>query len=626
VAREQRADPFCRQIVRFLKYGKLPNKSKDARKVLLREEDYILIDDVLFHIYTPTKNNLKDSQAQIVAPQNLKASILKHHHDGDMAGHIGVTRMISIMRARFYWPGMIRDITNYVTTCRSCNAAKTSSRSIRPTLTIRQPAPGPFHTVIIDTVGPLPRSSNGDKHLVCVTDQYSRYVIAWPTVDITAKSIAKKFYEKVVCIYGAPKRILSDNGTGFTAALFKELARLLQIKQVFSPAYKPTSQGQVERAQRSLITLLRHFVNEKQTNWDQHLPQVVWALNTSENRPLGYSSYVLVFGRLPTFPSEMDLPDPLATDATTNEHLTKIVQMQAAASKFASDHLKEQQQSMKHRYDASATDNTIRTGDAVYVFEPRLRLRNTKKKLQKSFAGPYIVVSYTNPTSVQLKRLSDGKVLPKPVTISRLKKGHVRADTNQWDPLPNPGPPAELDVSDIPEADLTDVPAAPIQTVTDVPIAAGAPVITQTPQTFTQASTQDSDVSINQDFMGNTQDSLISTQGSMMTHSQPSNTPPLLVITPAMAPMASAGNESSQVQTREGVPAPGNPTPPTVYARRRNGVRAPVVQILGSKIDRLTGYRKFNLQFDKKQTEWVMSNDVDKAVRQLAHDMGLTTD
>ena len=165
---------------------------------------------------------------------------------------MGTSRVISRMRPRYYWPGMITDIVQYVLTCKVCTSAKPPNSTIRPELTIREPVAAPFHTVFIDTVGPLPRTASGHKHMVCVTDQYSRYVITWATNDITAKSIATKFYEKVVCIYGAPSRLLSDNGKSFTGSIFKELCRIMGIKQVFSPAYTPQSQGAVERAQRSL--------------------------------------------------------------------------------------------------------------------------------------------------------------------------------------------------------------------------------------------------------------------------------------------------------------------------------------------------------------------------------------
>ena len=122
-----------------------------------------------------------------------------------------------------------------------CQSAKSTQEVIKSPLTLRDPAPGPFHTLFIDTVGPLPRTQGGYHHIVCVTDQYSRYITAWPSTDVTAKSIARKFYEKIICVHGAPKWLLSDNGSAFISTLFKELCKCFNVTQVLGSSYCPQS-------------------------------------------------------------------------------------------------------------------------------------------------------------------------------------------------------------------------------------------------------------------------------------------------------------------------------------------------------------------------------------------------
>ena len=437
VAAEQKADPHCKLYIDYLTRGKLPTDSRDVTHVLRRSEDYIVIRGILYKIFTSTGPKKQDASASLVVPQNMKAALLKLHHDDKMGGHTGAQRMISLMRYKYYWIGMMRDIKEYVTTCLSCNASKPANRSIRPPLIIRQPAPAPFHTVIIDTIGPFPRTKNQNVHLVVVTDQYSRYCIAWPTPDISGKSIARKFYEKVVCIHGAPKRILSDNGSCFISAMFQELCNMFHIKNVYSTAYHAASQGETERANRTILGQLRNFVSANQKDWDAYIPAIIFSINTTENQLRGYSSYMLVYGRTPTFPAEIDLPEGLDCDRTVFENLSQIVETQARCCKFAEDHLKEQQVKMKAQYDKHATENPIRPGDTVFVFQPKLQTRKTKRKLQRNYHGPYMVSEYNTPTTVILRRMSDGKYLPKSIHVSRLKMGHVRSAVNQWDPLPN---------------------------------------------------------------------------------------------------------------------------------------------------------------------------------------------
>ena len=620
---KQRQDPFCKQYINLLKFGKAPKNKAEAKALLLREEDFIILNDILYHIFTSQGSKPSNASAQLVVPQNLKTQLLQHHHDNDMAGHVGVSRVISRMRPRYYWPGMISDITEYVLSCKSCNAAKSAHSSFRPELTVRKPAVGPFHTLVIDTVGPLPRTKNGHKHIVCVTDQYSRYVIAWPTPDITAKSIAKKFFEKVICVYGAPKRLLSDNGTGFTSALFKELCSILNIRQIFSPSYSPTSQGQVERMQRSIVQLLRHYVNQKQTNWDAFLPQITWALNTSENQPLGFSSYLLLFGRMPTFPSEINLPDPLNSDSTIQEHLASILENQVDASKFAYERLGKEQEKMKDRYDRNSTNIDLKIGDPVYVFDPKLRVRRTRKKLQKSFTGPFIISKFHTPTSVILKRLTDGKILDKAVTVRRLKRGHVRARTNKWDPLPDPGPEIELSVEDVPESDLTDDPLDPVNTPGDQVVQPAPAPLNPTPD---PPPTPPTDPPVDNVIVTDQPSSTLTPHNPSQTNHTLTNSPPDNELSSSLPDILPRRSKRRRVINKR-TPTPKNTTASPIKfqncrATRKNGVRERVIKVLGTKIDRQTNLIKYNCLFEGNRSEWILAPKVNQSVVRVAKSMG----
>ena len=455
----QNNDPELKPLIKYLKDNSLPADKDLARQIVLREEDYIILDDILYHIYVPPSQKSSKSVAQLVIPQDLKAYILALHHDAKLAGHIGIQRMLSVVKQRYYWKGMTKDIYEYVSTCKTCNQSKPANRSINMPLTIRDPAPGAFHTLYVDSVGPLVPTQRGNKHLVVVTDQYSRYVIAWPSRDVSAKTIAAQFYQKVICIYGAPKRLVSDNGAAFVGHIFKDLCSQFEIKQCFSTSYHPQAQGSVERANRSLINLLRNFVSSKQHDWDTFIAPLTFALNTSDNAPLGYSSYMLVFGKPPLLPSELHLIEPSSSNVTVQDHLTDILQTQAECHKYAMTHLQHEQDKMKQRYDANIRTANLKIGDIVYVYQSRLRVRNTKKKLQRSFHGPFIIVNFRTEKAVILRRVSDGKLLDKSVSIMRLKKGSLRAKTNDWDPITidERNPDELLDNNDLPPNSLVNV-------------------------------------------------------------------------------------------------------------------------------------------------------------------------
>ena len=89
----------------------------------------------------------------------------------------------------------------------------------------------------------------------------------------------------------------------------------------------------------------------------------------------------------------------------------------------------------KARYDKNMKQFPLTPGDTVYLHMPRIhRMRGLRKKLIAPFHGPYLLVSIRSPTSVMLKRLSDGKYLTKPVSIHRIKRAPLRPKHPLWAP------------------------------------------------------------------------------------------------------------------------------------------------------------------------------------------------
>ena len=119
IRREQACDPEGSLIMKYLTLGTLPQSDSDARSILLREEDYIMIDSLLYNIFTSTGYKLS-AQAQLVVPQNLKVHFVHLYHNSDVGSHVGNNKLLSIMRLKYYWIGMTRDIRNYVLSCPKC--------------------------------------------------------------------------------------------------------------------------------------------------------------------------------------------------------------------------------------------------------------------------------------------------------------------------------------------------------------------------------------------------------------------------------------------------------------------------------------------------------------------------
>lgn len=88
----------------------------------------------------------------------------------------------------------------------------------------------PFDCVVIDTVGPLPTSANGNKYLVTMMCNLTKYIVIAPTVNKEAQSVAKVICEQLILVYGPFKILLTDLGTEYINEIFKELTNILQIQ------------------------------------------------------------------------------------------------------------------------------------------------------------------------------------------------------------------------------------------------------------------------------------------------------------------------------------------------------------------------------------------------------------
>ena len=130
--------------------------------------------------------------------------------------------------------------------CRSCHACQVAGKAGHniPSAPL-QPTPevgSPFLRVIIDCVGPLPRTKKGHEYLLTIMDVATRFPEAVPLRNIRARTIIEtllQFFSRV----GLPKEVQSDRGTNFTSGVFQKVMCELGITQVLSSAYQRSHRG-----------------------------------------------------------------------------------------------------------------------------------------------------------------------------------------------------------------------------------------------------------------------------------------------------------------------------------------------------------------------------------------------
>lgn len=236
-----------------------------------------------------------------VATENEKTEIMtKYHNDELFGGHCGIKKLIAKITPHYYWKGMSRDITRFVKNCTSCKMAKPTNRNKEPMMLTKTPQK-PFDIVEIDTIGPLPRTINGNVYAVTILCQLSKYLVTIPIIDKSAKEVARAIFTHFILIYGPMKRIQTDAGTEYKNELLAELCRLLKVDQKFATAYHHQTMGCVERNHRGFNEYIRIYLEGYMSDWDTYLGYFTFAYNIQKSSALKekYSPYELVFSKRP---------------------------------------------------------------------------------------------------------------------------------------------------------------------------------------------------------------------------------------------------------------------------------------------------------------------------------------
>ena len=417
----QKTDRDCQGITTFVKDGTLPKDAKEARNILLREEDYFLHEGILFR-FSPASVVVAPLEVRLVVPKRLRLHFLRQNHDAPHSGHMGFHKMMGKMRPRLFWRGMSVDIKDYVDTCEICCETKRATRPIRPPLVLRDASPRPLYCVNMDFLERLPVTELGNRHIFCLIDYYSRYLICWPQKDLKAETLIEKFAENVVYRHGSVHTIVSDNGSAFISDAFKQFCARYGISHSFTSSLHPMASGLVERVNRSVLGIIRAYIDQHQKKWDTLLPALAFAINSSKATTTGVSPYLLLHGFDPILPDMNQIPDPSHDLSAVSEKWAGHLEQQMQAHRFAMESLKKNAEQMKDRYDKRAWEPNLSPGDIVFVYMPRVKNQAVKLKLSKVYHGPFAIVKYHTATTVYLKDIRSGKFVLKPVAIGRLKK------------------------------------------------------------------------------------------------------------------------------------------------------------------------------------------------------------
>ena len=188
--------------------------------------------------------------------------------------------------------------------------------------------------------------------------------------------------ERVFCAHGLPMQILTDQGRNFESELLSEICRFLSVDKIRTTAYKPPTNGNIERLHATLNSMLAKLVSDKKRDWDNKLPAVAFAYRNSVQESTGFSPYYLMLGREARIPAEIVYGSPGADHHPHTSHSEFVADHQMKLRKtFASvrEHPGQAAQRRKEYYDMRVRPKQYPVGAWVYFLVPRRRPNRSYK-------------------------------------------------------------------------------------------------------------------------------------------------------------------------------------------------------------------------------------------------------
>ena len=231
-----------------------------------------------------------------IPPEELRPQIIAEFHNSLIDGHKGITKTYRRIRERYTWPNLREDVTEYIRGCRNCAEQKLIRARTREPMLITDTPLDTFDKVSLDTVGPLRTTPDGNRHILTIQDNLSKYCIGVAIPNIDATTIAHALAMNLYSLYGARRCILTDRGKAFVSKLMRKLSKIFKIKQVTTSGYRPQTNGALERSHAVLEAYIRQY-SKDYDDWDRLLPYALFAYNTSVHEATNFTPYEIVFGR-----------------------------------------------------------------------------------------------------------------------------------------------------------------------------------------------------------------------------------------------------------------------------------------------------------------------------------------
>ena len=373
-----------------------------------------VVPDSLSRLLVIQYNNAEERSKEISAVHNA------------VRGHRSANKTFEMLRQKgISWAGMKKDVKTFISHCATCQKVRLGQASVvaaSKSIAVQEP----FERIAVDTVGPLPMDNDGMKYIIVVMDSFSRFVELFAMPDCTSQSAAIALLN-VFGRFGAPKQIVSDNGTQFINGLIDDFLSMLKTQRRSILPYRPEANGHVERMNQEVLKHLRALVMDDriQESWSKWLPLIQRIVNATVHSSIGTTPARVLFGdyvnldRGILFPFN---PEEEGEGTTAEDYVQELIKAQRLILETSQNFQNKVVEKALEKNPAEEDLSEFEQGDLVLMSYPN----RPPSKLHAPWRGPFAIVGKTFGNAYICQDLNSLNL--KSVHISRLKRYRIDED------------------------------------------------------------------------------------------------------------------------------------------------------------------------------------------------------
>ena len=395
---EYPTSPAFKDIYNYVIKGTLHLFGSAARKFKQQCEEFVVMSGVLFKLRYDRLNKGKPSLILCV-PEKYLPTILYQYHDSILAGHPGIVKLYEQLRRKYYFPGLLTIVHQYVKSCIECESTKPKLNEPKihyPRIPLDY---RPMARFSMD-IKHMPKSNLGYAYILVCTCESTNWIVGIPIADEQAETIADAIFYKIICTYGTPKAVICDEGSAFTSTLMQVYFHTLSVKPYYiSPMNHGSNRS--ERYIRTLGDMICKYLTGSGINWPLFVVPLCYAMNTQISLVTGFTPYEMIFHTKPPDLMKFDFnPDEDNISVTAQKYMQIMKQKAEMIQAMIKERKTSEAQSHYYRDLLKHPDRKVyKVGDLVYLYHGYgSELHAPAKKFQKNWIGPLKIQSILDDT------------------------------------------------------------------------------------------------------------------------------------------------------------------------------------------------------------------------------------